>query len=133
MDMNIVSRWEANKAAVRAAFADAPPEDYAAIVKAVIRAINPDYDYSLPDPNRVHQIDGGDYQGTLVFVIGGTGYQPSDYWYVRVGYGSCSGCDTLEGIRCYGSDAPTDDEVDQYMTLALHIVQGIKKMGGEEA
>lgn len=62
-----------------------------------------------PHPERIHQIDDGDYQGTLIFVIGAGGYQPSRYWYVKVGYGSCSGCDTLQAIRGYEDDAPTKE------------------------
>lgn len=55
------------------------------------------------------------------------GYQPSDYWYVRVSYGSCCGCDTLQSI----TDCSGDTALDDLMTLALHIVQGLKKMDGE--
>src|SRR5690606_41690756 len=105
---------------------------YRAVVKAVCQVITPD-DYGDIDPERIHEIDDGDYQGTLVYVIAATGYQPDDYWYVRVGYGSCSGCDTLEAIKEYSDEPPTDDQVAQYMPLALHIVQGLRKMGGEEA
>ena len=46
-----------------------------------------------PDPNRITVADYGSYQGTLVFVIGATGYQPWCHWSVVVGYGSCGGCD----------------------------------------
>jgi hypothetical protein len=91
--------------------------------------------YGEPDPTRIHQIDDGDYQGTLLFVIAASGYQPSDYWYVKVGYGSCSGCDTLQAIDGYGGysdEAPSKDQVDDYMTLALHIIQGLKSMQGEQ-
>ena len=52
---------------------------------------------------------------------------------MKVGYGSCSGCDTLEGIRHYNDDKPTEEQVRDYMTLALHIVQGMKRMGDGEA
>ena len=65
-----------------------------------------------------------------MYVIGGTGYQPRDYWYVMVYYGSCSGCDTLQAI-CGYTDKVTDSQVADYMTLALHILQGIKAMGDE--
>ena len=43
--------------------------------------------YGGPGLERIHRIDDGDYQGTLVFVIGGKGYQLSTYWYVKVSYG----------------------------------------------
>lgn len=51
---------------------------------------------------------------------------------MKVGYGSCSGCDTLEAIRDYSSEKPTPEQVKDYMALALHIVQGLKKMGDDE-
>ena len=73
-------------------------------------------------------IDHGDYQGTLLFIIAASGYQPNKYWFVKVDYGSCSGCDTLEGIRCYSDGPPSDAQVADYMTLALHILQGIKPL-----
>lgn len=86
-----------------------------------------------PDPARIYQIDDGGYEGTLVFVIGAGGYKPSRYWYVKVGYGSCSVCDTLQAIRGYEGDAPTKEQVDAYMTLALHIVQGLREMNADAA
>ena len=81
-------------------------------------------------PERIHKIDDGDYQGTLLFVIAAKGYQPSKYWAVSVGYGSCSGCDTLEGIKSDGDygESPNKQQIADYMTLALHIVQGLKQI-----
>jgi len=129
-----VTAWEARKGEIRAALAAGHPGDYKALVTTVVRALGAaleDGDYERPDPERVHQIDDGDYQGTLVFVIAATGYQPSTYWYVMVSYGSCSGCDTLEAIKNYDDAPPTAEQLDKYMTLALHIVQGLKETGGE--
>ncbi len=125
--------YMAGKDALRAEFAKAHPTEYKQIVRAVVALIGGDDEYGKPDAARIHEIDDGEYQGTLVYVIGAGGYQPSDYWYVRVGYGSCSGCDTLQSINGYSSEPPTDEQVNDYLTLALHIVQGLKKMGGETA
>lgn len=112
-------------------FTETHPEEYIEIVRAVIEAINPDGEYELPDPKRIHQIDDGDYQGTLLFLIAAVGYQPSDYWYVKVYYGSCSGCDTLQSISGYSGEPPSTQQAKDYQTLALHIVQGLKKLGDE--
>lgn len=125
-----IELWERNKPAIRAVFEAAHPDDYEAIVKTVIENIQSG-GYDDPDPERITSIDHGDYQGTLVFVIGAKGYQPDTYWYVKVGYGSCSSCDTLQDIRGYGDEKPTRQQVDDYMTLAMHIVQGLKKMGDD--
>jgi len=123
-----VDRFMAKKPELEAKFREAHPSGYIDIVKAVVEVVTTNQYYDI-DPSRIHTIDDGDYQGTLLFVIAAKGYQPSDYWSVFVSYGSCSGCDTLQAIHDYGSDAPTDDQVSQYMTLALHIVQGLKKIG----
>lgn len=134
MIKNIVQRWELNKTTIENGFKQSHPESYADIVKLVVSTVTSEdnYDEDNLDPDRIHAIDDGDYQGTLVYVIGAKGYQPSDYWYVKVSYGSCSGCDTLQSIHNYSDALPTDEQVKDYMTLALHIVQGIKKMGDDD-
>ena len=66
-----------------------------------------------------------------MYIIGANDYQPSKYWYVLVGYGSCSGCDTLEAIKVDYDEydgLPSERQVDQYYGLALNVVQGIKEM-----
>ena len=108
-------------------FSSKHPEDYTEIVRAVVRALHREF-YTSMDENRITLIDHGDEQGTLVYVIGETGYQPSTYWYVKISYGSCSANDTLVSI-VEGSDGPpTAIQVQQYMTLALHIVQKLRCM-----
>ena len=132
MIKEFVKAWDARKGEIEAQFRTKHPEDYAEIVKAVVTILNAESDsYYKPDPERITSIYHSDYQGTLLFVIAGSGYQPDNYWFVKVGYGSCSGCDTLEGIRSYDNAPPTVEQVADYMTLALHIVQGIKVLGGE--
>jgi len=126
-----VKNWESHKGKIEDLFREKHPDEYLDVVKNVVQYIANDESLEL-DPGRIHKIDDGDYQGTLVFVIGARGYQPSDYWYVKIYYGSCSGCDTLSAIRNYDDGKPTDDQVKQYMTLALHIVQGLKKMGDDD-
>lgn len=128
-----VKAWDANKGMIRASFSK-HPDNYIDVVRAVVEMLHASLDaYEKPDPERIHEIDDGDYQGTLVFVIGCTGYQPDRYWYLKVGYGSCSGCDTLQGISDYRSEPPTDEQADDYMTLALHVLQGMKEMGDSDA
>ena len=142
MEQVFVDRFMKNKDQIREEFRTNPPEDYLVIVAVVVDSIGEDdedsYDGFNLDPDRIHQIDDGDYQGTLVFVIGEKGYQPSHYWGLTISYGSCSGCDTLESIR---DSSEWDDEKDElvttvteenlndYMSLALHVVQWITKIG----
>ena len=131
MIQEFVDKFMAKKAELENIFREKHPDEYKDIVEAVIRVINPDDDYGQPDPKRIHVIDDSNCQGTLLFIIASTGYQPDDYWYVKVAYGSCSGCDTLQAIRGYSLKPPTDEQVKDYMTLALHIVQGLKRMDDE--
>lgn len=128
----LVDAFMARREELRASFAAKHPADYGEIVKAVVRIYPGAGEHDRPDPERIHVIDDGDYQGTLLYVIASGGYQPDEYWYVKVGYGSCSGCDTLQGIRDFTHGPPSAEQVEEYLTLALHIVQGFKKMGDEE-
>ena len=132
-----VEAFNARKGEIRAQWAVNPPASYAEVVHGVVEILpstkNWDVDgYYAPDPERITTINHGDYQGTLVFVIACKGYQPGTYWYVNVYYGSCSGCDTLESIRGYSDEPPTAQQLDDYMTLALDVVQGLKEMGEED-
>lgn len=129
MIQEFVDRFMANKAVLREMFAAGHPGSYEDIVRNVVLVLHDDSKYSSIDAERIHEIDDGHYQGTLVYVIGGSGYQPSSYWYVKVAYGSCSGCDTLEAIRGYRDEKPSEEQIDDYMTLSLHVVQGLKEMG----
>ena len=130
-------RWFSHNHIIREEFEKALPENYTDIVKAVVTMLHDEDEYASIDPERIHEINDGNYQGTLVYVIGASGYQPSTYWYVKVEYGSCSGCDTLENILSgdYGhetqeeADAWKKNAINELMTLALHIVQGLKQMG----
>ena len=125
-----VERFMERKEKLYDRFSKKHPDSYEEIVRAVIEILD-GKDHDVPDPERIHVIDDGDYQGTLVFVIGAKGYQPDDYWYVKVGYGSCSGCDTFEGIKESSKKPPTMEQTKDYLMLALHIIQGLTKMGDE--
>lgn len=136
MIQELVDRFIAAEAKTKKKIAAKRPSDYTDIVRSVVEIVtNPEDDWADDslDPDRIHRIDDGDYQGTLVFVIGAKGYQPDEYWYVKVSYGSCSGCDTLQAIEeSWEHDAAlTEREIQGYYTLMLHTVQGLKKMGGE--
>lgn len=131
MIKEFVKRFNENKSNLEERYRKKRPESYEDIVKWTIETISDEDDYSgTPDPERIHIIDDGDYQGTLVFVIAEKGYQPHKYWYVRVWYGSCSGCDTLQAIKEWG-DEISEKEVKGYMTLSLHIIQQLKAMDDE--
>lgn len=85
-------------------------------------------EFSDLDIKRITEIDDGDYQGTLVYMIPKCTYQPSAHEYVVtfVWYGSCSGCDTLLGISEYEDGLPTKKQVTEYMLLCLHMIERMK-------
>lgn len=130
MITEFTDRFIAARQEVEGKIRAAPPQDYKEVVRLVIETVATEK-YGQPDAERIHAIDDGCYQGTLAYVIAETGYQPNNYWYVRVSYGSCSGCDTLEAIRSWRDEPLTDYQVCQYWTLALHVAQGLRKMGAD--
>lgn len=136
MITEFIKKWEANKHLIERQFAEKHPKDYKEIVKAVIEILDDKEDYSrTPNSEIIHEINDGDYQGTLIYLIPERTYQPSNYWYVKVGYGSCSGCDTLEAIKADNDGEwaapPNKRQTKDYMTLALHIIQKLRKMEEE--
>lgn len=83
--------------------------------------INHDYLLNL---KRITEIDNGDYQGTLLYVIPFDTYQPSehDHLMTYVDYGSCSGCDTLQAIQCGHDRKLTEAQVKNFMALCKDIL-----------
>lgn len=86
------------------------------------------------DSDEITEIDNGDYQGTLLFLIPMEVYQPSEYEYLMtyVGYGSCSGCDTLQHIQSLywpGDDNEKLKEkaLKEYMSLCKDILTNMIK------
>lgn len=118
-----------NKPELRDKLKDFNSCDYDDLIKIVFGLLTKHSDaYEKPDLSRLTVINHGDYQGTLVYVIGSDGYQPSTYWAVSVYYGSCSGCDTLQAVLGYDDNPLTEGQINELETLCLHIVQGIKKI-----
>ena len=74
MIQSFVDRFMKNQDTLSAAFAEKHPDDYTEIVKRVVEVIRNEnvYDEDI-DPDRIHTIDDGDYQGTLVYVIAESG------------------------------------------------------------
>jgi len=132
MDKDILKAWDENQEAVRAWISTVNNSEfsYELLLENTLKIMFPEDEDGMPDSSRITKVDNGHYQGTLVFVIGGKGYQPAveDHWYTSVGYGSCSGCDTLEGISHYSDELPSAAQIQDYWTLCLHMVQKMKRM-----
>jgi hypothetical protein len=104
--------------------------DYEYLVKMVVECVlNQGDEVHEWDSKHITVIDNGDYQGTLLFMIPLDVYQPSEYEYLMtcVGYGSCSGCDTLQSIQEYDTRPPTASQLKDYMALCKDIVANMIK------
>jgi hypothetical protein len=137
MITELVKQWEENKHKLAEYFKTTKQDEYDSyetIVKKVFEICIPKAtDCDGWDLEKMTVIDHGEYQGTQIFIIPTDTYQPDveDYVMTDTYYGSCSGCDTLQAINDYSGfdDLPTDGQVKEYMTLALHLVQKIKRLG----
>lgn len=125
--------WEQNSKDLEKWFAETPQseyDNYETIWNKVLElVVNPTHWQGFNLAQTV-EIDHGDYQGTLIFITPLNTCQPCGYDYVvtEVYYGSCSGCDTLLGISDYGDNIPNEQQVKDYMTLALHLLQKAKPL-----
>jgi hypothetical protein len=132
MISEFINQWEENKYKLEYYFKTTKQNEYDSY-ENIVRKI---FELCIPKANKINGwdlksmtiIDDGDYQGTLIFIIPIDTYQPDldSYVITNTYYGSCSGCDTLEGISEYSYGTPTDEQVKEYMTLSLHLVQKLK-------
>ena len=125
-----IDRFIAQEHAMKERLASLEHPDYADLFKLTIEAIAWDDDYDdhdSPDPTRIHEIDDGDCQGTLLFVVAARDYQPCNYWYTFISYGSCSGCDVLQDVL-EENEQGSPERAAQLWTLCLHMVQGMRYM-----
>lgn len=148
MIKEFVQAWDKNKDALRDYIKTHKQEEYCSYIDLVKLlfdiVINPEVEdrrgsddfifWSRFDTEHIHEIDDGDYQGSRIFLLHENAYQPSpgEYVYTSVYYGSCSGCDTLLAISEYGDGIPDDGQVDDYMTLCLHLLQKCHTMNETE-
>lgn len=140
MIAEIIQKWEENKLKLEEYFKTTKQEEYQSyesIVRKIFEiCINvSDSKYNNFNLEKLHVIDDGDYQGTQIFIVPKDTYQPSaeDYIITDTYYGSCSGCDTLLSICSYRDEVvPNDEQLKEYMTLALHLVQKMRWLSSGE-
>lgn len=140
MIKEFVEKWDKHKNELEEYFKNNPQSeycDYEDIVKLLFeKVINVDltYDSEKFDIENIKVIDDGNYQGTQIFILHKNSYQPdiNEYVYTHTYYGSCSGCDTLLAILDYNYDEkPNEQQVEDLMQLALHLLQRCKYMEEE--
>lgn len=129
-----LKKWDENKEVLRNTIQQTEKNmrsawDYEEIVKLTCHCIfneNVSDEDPMINVDGITMIDNGSYQGTLLFMLPFDVDQPAEYEYLMtyVGYGSCSGCDTLQRIQ---ADDEDDDEtekdlVDSYLSICKDIV-----------
>lgn len=130
MEKEMIKLWEENKQSLERHISTTPQKEYdsyESLLKLIVKYIlntNED-EWSV---EKISVIDDGDYQGTQIFLIPKNTYQPSacEYLVTYTYYGSCSGCDTLQSIHEYEDGLPNEEQVKDYMTLCLHLIQRMK-------
>ena len=125
---DIVEKWENNKNLLKEWFntkTSYDVDEYKKIVEAIAHII---LDYNEPE---ITEIDNGYCQGCSLSVIVDLDdhyYSPEDYLITYNYYGSCSGCDTLLSILGYSDDLLSEEQVNDLMTLSLHIIQRMRRL-----
>ena len=132
-----IEKWDKNKDLLRSALNnnellnhvlnkndDDPLEylEYKDLVKLTVMFIlNDENEW---DANKIKEIDDGDYQGTLLYLIPEDTYQPnsSEYLMTFVEYGSCSGCDTLQAIQCFLGTKGRNESINDLMSLCKDLI-----------
>jgi len=133
MVAGIIKKWDKNKDKLRQWFScnkQKMYDEYYKIVDAICRNVLELKDYSITE------VGHDNYQGVAVFIIKmNYGSYLGDYLITNTYYGSCSGCDTLmyiNGSLLDNENLPTDNQLEQYMTLALHLVQKMQTLVDDE-
>lgn len=125
-------QWNCNRELLEDALKEHPNLDgcdYKDLVQLVVRNIlNASIDKSIGTWNadEITEIDNGDYQGTLLFLIPKDCYQPDEAEYLMtfINYGSCTVCDTLQNIHC---DMSGEEQIRGYMALCKDMVTNMIK------
>lgn len=140
MIQEFIERWDKYKGNLENYFRNTKQDEFVSYKKIVEllfeKVINQEETkYYLFSTDNMTVIDDGDYQGTQIFIIPLDSYQPDVTQYVVTNtyYGSCSGCDILQSIHHYDYDElPNEEQIKDYMQLALHLLQKCKWLYEEE-
>jgi hypothetical protein len=122
-----LEKWDANKNLLEKYLRDhndLNSVNYIDLVKMVVGIIFNTDSFNTYEVDKITEIDNGDYQGTLLYLIPNDSYQPyeGDYLMTYVGYGSCSGCDTLQNIQRFIDYNDVGEVIADFMTLCKDIV-----------
>jgi hypothetical protein len=135
MIKEIVEQWEKNKSKLEEYFSTHPQEEYSDYEDIMKLVINLCINEGIEERCKRYNVDKmaviyGDYPGVQIFVIPRNAWidEVDDFIYTHNQYGTCSSCDTLKAIwEGNPKGLPTKEQVKDYMTLALHLVQRFHK------
>ena len=137
MDIQIINLWEKNKDNLKDFIRNTSKYEYntyKSLVKLIVdKIINTDNSKESIkyDSSNITVIDDGDFQGTQIFIIPAKVYQPlpTEYLVTYANYMSCELCDLLQGIIYSNEeDYLNEQQINDIMTLCLHLVQRMKKL-----
>ena len=133
-------KWYRNQYKLRKYFRETPQiqyGNYTTIWKKVLEYIiniDTEDDGDKFNTQDITVIDDGSFFGTLIFIVHRQdGMEPDmeDYILTKIQYGSCSVCDTLQHIQTENDngdidDLPNETQLNDYMLLALHMIQNAR-------
>ena len=127
-----LDKWNQNKDMLKAELetnSELNTCSYTDLVKLVVDYVLNPGEGEKWDSDNITEVDNGDYQGTLLFLIPATTYQPFEFEYLMtyVRYGSCSGCDTLQAIKGWEDGPLTASQVNDFMKLCKDLVTNMVK------
>ena len=134
---SIIEQWDLNKHNLKQHFESTDQREYWSYKKilelifdlVILKVDKDDVSFTIQKEN-IRTIDDGEYEGTLIYIIpiDRPFIDVSDYLITDNYYGSCSWCDILLSISGCESKKPNEEQVRQYMTIALHLVQKLRWM-----
>lgn len=133
MNNEIIKLWDNGKENLRNYLRTHNQSEYVTYEKLVKILIQECLNYNKTFQTKVFSdkidiSDHGEGRGVQIFLLHKEKYSPEvdDYYIFDNEYGSCSACDNLLRINEYKYDLPTEEQINQYMTLCLHMCQRIK-------
>ena len=132
MVREFVEQWDKNKDKLRDYFKTTPQTEYSSyksILAQLLRlAVTHNKAGEEWDLDAIMESKRHCYHGNFVFGFNSAWDRASEFTVTYVGYGSCNGCDTLQRIQALSDkeDLPNEEQVNGYITLALHMVQKMR-------
>lgn len=131
MIKEFIELWHQHKKALKQDLSNMTGDNlsYKELVKlVVVHILNKGEDqFDIED---LVEIDHGSYSGTQIYIIPKENYSPNieDYYWTNNYYGSCSGCDTLQGILAYSDEKLDEEQLADLMLLCLNLVESFKRL-----